>query len=127
MIDAGMRVGADVIEIDRISAALDRFPGFACRVLTDGEMAIARLRRDLSSFVAGRFAAKEAVAKALGGRFGWHDVEILSDGTGGPRVALRGRAKDAARGVRVALSISHAKTVATAVAIATPAGREQAG
>jgi holo-[acyl-carrier protein] synthase len=118
--DGTIAVGADVIEIERISAVLARFPGFARRILTEKEWALAGGRRDATSFVAGRFAAKEALAKALGGRFSWQDVEILPNGDGAPCVALRGRAAAAAEGVRVALSISHTRSVATAVAIAMP-------
>ena len=113
-----MRIGADVIEIGRIADALERFPGFARRILTQAEMQVAASRRDPTSFIAGRFAAKEAIAKALGGSIGWREVEILPDGDGAPIVKLSGRAKDAGAGVELCLSISHSRTVATAVAIA---------
>jgi holo-[acyl-carrier protein] synthase len=114
-----MRIGADVIEIERIASALERFPGFAGRILTEAELQVAASRRDPTSFVAGRFAAKEAIAKALGGSYGWRDVEILPDGAGAPIVVLHGRAKADGLGITISLSISHSKTVATAVAIAT--------
>jgi holo-[acyl-carrier protein] synthase len=114
-----MRVGADVIEINRIEGALKRFPGFAGRILTKAELQVAASRRDPTSFVAGRFAAKEAISKALGGGFGWQEVEILPDGDGAPVVMLSGKARDAGDGVELCLSISHSRTVATAVAIAT--------
>jgi holo-[acyl-carrier protein] synthase len=114
-----MRIGVDVIEIERIAHALRRFPGFARRILTEGERAQADGRRDPVAFVAGRFAAKEAVAKALGGRFSWQEVEIVPGRDGAPGVVLHGRAEEAGEGLEVCLTISHSRTVAAAVAVAT--------
>ena len=118
-----LRIGTDVIEIERIGKAMRRFPRFVGRILTPAELDAMALRPDPIAFVAGRFAAKEATAKALRGRFGWQDLEILSDGEGAPRVVLHGHAKAAYDGAEVALSISHSRTIATAVAIA--AGRSR--
>ena len=68
---------------------------------------------------AGRFAAKEAVAKSLGNSFSWLDVEILTDEYGKPVVRLTNRAENAAGGRKILVSISHCQTYAVAYAIAT--------
>ena len=67
-------VGIDLIEVSRIAGAMED-PAFASHVLTDSE-----LRADATpEWLSGRWAAKEAVAKAVGVDLGWHDVEILDD------------------------------------------------
>lgn len=71
-----------------------------------------------AQFLAGRFAAKEAVAKALGPPFGWLEVAILSEAGGRPMVGLSGRAALAAEGLEVLVSISHSEHYASAFAIA---------
>ena len=113
-------IGIDAIEVSRITAARNRLgTPFERRVLSPAEADLLARSATPDLFLAGRFAAKEAVAKALGGRFGWHEVEILPEGQGAPRVNLRGRALDAGDGLDVVLTISHSRTVAAAVAIAT--------
>lgn len=119
-------VGVDAIEIDRVERALARTPALVDRLFTDAEQAhCARRdgRRRVARF-AGRFAAKEAVAKALGtgvAGFGFRDIEVLSDGDGAPRVVLAAAATEVASrlGVaRVHVSLSQTSTVAVATAIA---------
>ena len=79
-------VGIDVVEIDRFEASLDRTPGLRERLFTPAEAT-----RGPASLAA-RFAAKEAVAKALGAPVGmaWHDAEVVSEDSGRPRLELRG-------------------------------------
>ena len=115
-------IGADIIEIRRIKKAVaHRGENFLRRVYTDRE--IKQYRKKTSSLAA-RFAAKEAVMKALGqGMFaiGWRDIEILSEPDGRPTVHLRGRAKLRANqlGLKtLALSLSHSRDYALAVALA---------
>jgi len=111
-------VGTDIVEVDRIRESLDRHPGFRDRVLTAAEQEICFSGGDPAERVAGRFAAKEAVAKALGRSLGWQDVEILADELGKPVVRLLNGASSAAGGSRVMVSISHCRAYAVAYAVA---------
>jgi holo-[acyl-carrier protein] synthase len=114
-------VGVDLIEIDRIAQALERRPRFAQRCFTEAEAAYCMSRAFPPQHFAARFAAKEAVGKALGrGMTRWRDVEVAR-GRGAPTTVLhRHYAEWAARlGVtRIHLSLTHSKGMAVAVAIA---------
>lgn len=111
-------VGTDIIEVDRIRENIERHPRFCERILTAAERVICANGGDPAQRVAGRFAAKEAVAKALGRSLSWQDVEILSDEHGCPVVRLIGKALEIADGRRVMVSISHCHSHAVAYAIA---------
>lgn len=112
-------IGVDVVEVARMRAALERTPSLARRLFSDAEAGDGSAQR-----LASRFAAKEAVAKALGtgiDGFAFRDIEIISTGSDRPTVALHGGAAQAAndRGVRtVHLSLSHTDTVVVANAVA---------
>ena len=115
-------VGVDIIEIDRIERTLQRFGSrFLERIYTADEISYCRGR---PAQLAARFAAKEAVMKALGTGtrgVGWRDVEITRERTGKPRVILTGRAAARARrlGIRnMGVSISHSHTYAVASVVA---------
>jgi holo-[acyl-carrier protein] synthase len=113
-------IGIDIIEIERIEAASERHPRILERLFTPQELDLGRKHRAPSSFYAGRFAAKEAVAKALRTPLGWHEVEVLTDAAGAPVVNLTGRAHDALRrlgGPGISVSISHGRDYAAAVAL----------
>jgi holo-[acyl-carrier protein] synthase len=117
-------VGIDVVGIDRFAGALARTPGLATRLFTNSERSL-----PLRSLAA-RFAAKEALAKALGAPRGllWTDAEIVSGPGGQPSLMVRGTVATAAarRGVTGwHLSLSHDAGIASAVVIAEgdrPAG-----
>jgi holo-[acyl-carrier protein] synthase len=115
-------VGLDLIEIERIAAALLRHPErFRERVFTPVEVAECESRPHPAQSYAGRFAGKEAVGKALGRGvpFTWREIQIA--GRGKPQVTLSGsmaRAADRLGVVRVDLSMTHTRTTAAAVAIA---------
>ncbi len=122
-------LGIDIIKVDRIRAALERFgPRFSGRVLTPAE---ARYVRDRPETFAGRWAAKEAVSKVLGlgvRGIGWRDIEIERLPTGQPAVRLHGRAavrSDQLGMERIAVSITHESDYAVAIAfgIRTAGGR----
>jgi holo-[acyl-carrier protein] synthase len=112
-----MGVGFDVVDIERLGASIDRTPGLAERLFTPLERT-----RSLASLAA-RFAAKEALAKALGapGHMHWHDAEVVSESSGRPLFELRGtvlaRASDLGA-TSVHLSLSHDAGIASAVVIA---------
>jgi len=122
-------IGADIVSAARIEQVERRWGSrFLNRVYTPGEQARCARRADRSLCLAGRFAAKEAVLKALGtGRsgVGFNEVEILNDASGCPRVLLRGRAARVAeaRGVqRLHLSIAHDGDAVVAFAVAEGGG-----
>ncbi len=122
-------LGIDIIKVDRIRAALDRFgERFSRRVLTTREQRYVRNRPET---FAGRWAAKEAVSKVLGlgvRGIGWRDIEIDRMPTGQPAVSLHGRAAARAEQLgmgRVAVSITHEADYAVAIAfgVRTAGGR----
>ncbi|MGL4403522.1 MAG: holo-ACP synthase [Fusobacteriaceae bacterium] len=112
-------IGNDIIEIERIKQALSR-PGFRERVFTEKEIEEIVNKGDKTESYAGKFAAKEAVAKAFGTGvrgFDLRDVEILGDELGKPLVHLGGDLAEKYAKHKIELSISHCKEYAAAVAI----------
>ena len=117
-----MRVGIDLIEIERVQHALERYSGFAARCFTDAERAYCDSRGNPAQHYAARFAGKEAVGKALGfgvaRAFAWRDVEI--SGRPKPDVRLSGRVADWARrreAGAIDLSMTHSRELAAAVCV----------
>jgi holo-[acyl-carrier protein] synthase len=117
-----VKVGVDLIEIDRIRRALDRYPSFRERCFTEAERAYCDSRPNPAQSYAGRFAAKEAVGKALGfgvaRAFAWRDIEIV--GRPKPSVRLSGRLEVWAERVgagAIDLSMTHSRELASAVAV----------
>src|ERR671935_3033647 len=115
-----MRVGVDVIEIERIERALARYPAFRERCFTEAERAYCDSRANPPQHYAARFAAKEAVGKALGSGvwFTWREIEIA--GRPKPAVALSGRTKAWAErtgAAEIDVSMTHSGGLAAAVAI----------
>jgi len=121
-------VGVDLIEVPRVAAALSNprtGARFEAKVFTPGEIAYCRRRRSAMESFAARFAAKEAVMKALGrgylgGGIGWRQIEVVRE-RGRPTLLLSGRAKRQADelGVRrLHLSITHTNSFAAAYVIA---------
>jgi holo-[acyl-carrier protein] synthase len=109
-------VGIDVVDIGRFEESLERTPSLRERLFTEQER-----RRPLASLAA-RFAAKEALAKALGAPTGmaWHDAEVVSEATGNPQLEMRGsvRARADQLGVgSVHVSLSHDAGIASAVVV----------
>ena len=117
-------IGIDAVEVDRFRRVLARTPGVARRLFTESERAYGNRKRDPAERLAARFAAKEAVMKALGvglGAFAFHDVEVVRAPSGQPSLELRGRAEALAREQGVTgwrLSLTHTHRVAEAVAVA---------
>lgn len=109
-------VGIDVVDLDRFEDSLERTPGLVERLFTPAEST-----RGLASLAA-RFAAKEALAKALGapGNLAWHDAEVISEESGRPVFTLRGTVRARAEqlgAVHVHLSLSHDAGIASAVVV----------
>ena len=118
-------LGVDIVEIDRMREALERRPKMKERLFSDDERAYCDSKNKPEIHYAMRFAAKEAVLKALGTGFKgmrFKDVEVMRDETGRPAPHLSGRAAEVAeeRGVlemHLSLSFTHTTAVASAVAI----------
>jgi len=117
-------VGIDLVDIDRFRASLQRTPTMRTRMFTAGEQAYAETANDPTERYAARFAAKEAVMKAMGvglGAFGFHDVEVIRADGGQPSLLVAGAAERLAldRGVVAwQLSLTHTATSAGAVVVA---------
>jgi holo-[acyl-carrier protein] synthase len=113
-------IGIDLLEIDRMERALDRHPRLAERVFTPAEREYAAARARPGRHLAARFAAKEAVVKALGlsAGFGLREIEVLAGEP--PTVRLSGKAAEAAGDRAVDISLTHSRDNAAAVAIAAP-------
>ena len=120
-------IGVDLVDVDRMRRSLARTPTLASRLFTDEERTYAERARDPSERLAARFAAKEAVMKALGvglGAFDWHDVEVVRTSSGAPELRVTGRAAElaAAAGVTRWLgTLSHTERTAEAVVVAEAA------
>jgi holo-[acyl-carrier protein] synthase len=117
-----VNVGLDVIEIERVRRALERYPGFRDRCFTPEEQRYCDSRPNPAQHYAARFAGKEAVGKALGfgvaRAFAWRDVEIA--GRPKPGVKLSGRVAAWAERVGAGaldLSMTHSKGIAAAVCV----------
>jgi holo-[acyl-carrier protein] synthase len=118
-------LGIDLVELGRIRGAMEKFgERFLKRVLRPDEIAYCQSHRDPAPFVAGRFAAKEAVSKAfgtgIGSQLGWLDIEVRRKETGEPYVVLHDdglKLLEQRSARRLHLSLSHTENHATAVAI----------
>ncbi len=116
--------GIDIIEISRIRSSVNKWGGrFLQRVFSPTEIIYAQAHTVPYQHYAGRFAAKEAVYKALGDRaVSWKDITIMNDGDGKPSCLIKGLAA----GKTVHLSISHSKYYAVACAVVEQNGNAAA-
>ena len=113
-----LRLGLDLIEIDRVAGALARRPGFRERCFTEAERAYCDSRPNPAQHYAARFAGKEAVGKALGSGvlFTWKEIEIAGRPKPGVRLSGRTRAwADRVGASRIELSMTHSRNLAAAV------------
>ncbi len=118
--------GIDIVDTARVARLLDEHDErFTSRCFTEAELAYVGDKRKRIHHLAGRFAAKEAILKALGtgwrGGILWTDAEIIREPSGQPRVVLHGKCKEIADQLGIDqwwVSISHISTHATASAIA---------
>lgn len=116
--------GIDIIEIDRIRKAINNNNRFMERIFSENELSYINSRNNNVNTIAGLFAAKEAVSKALGSGisgFKWTDIEVFSEKSGKPSIRLFGMAKELAEKEDISnihISISHSKDNAVAFAIA---------
>jgi holo-[acyl-carrier protein] synthase len=116
-------VGIDVVLVDRFASALRRTPLLSERLFTDAERTTSSGNQRSVESLAARFAAKEAVAKALGAPTGlhWHDCEVVSDPDGRPWLTVSGSVAEAAATLDITrwhLSLSHDGGIASAMVVA---------
>ena len=115
-------IGIDVVELGRMKEVVAKWGDrFLSKVFTEGELSYARSKKFPVNHIAGRFAAKEAVAKALAtgwsGGFRWKDVEVINDASGKPAIELHGFVKNLLAGNQIFVSISHSESVVVATAV----------
>jgi holo-[acyl-carrier protein] synthase len=115
-------VGIDLVEVARIQKVVERRgERFLKRIFTEQERAYCRKKHGEYGSLAARFAAKEAVFKALGTGWSagvkWTDVEVINDALGKPEVILHGRVKELVGTRHVAISLTHTREYAQAVAV----------
>lgn len=113
-------IGTDIIEISRIEKAINRTKLFKEKVYTEKEIEHIEKKKNPYASYAGRFAAKEAISKALGTGvrdFLLKDIEILNDELGKPVVYLYNEIKKIAEGLKIQISISHSKEYAVSTVI----------
>ena len=116
-------LGVDICEIARMERALERHPSMRRRVFTPEEIAYCDSKARPAESYAGRFAAREAVIKALGGYRGkrWQDISVFRSPSGAPSIRLEGNAKlraDALGISGVLITFTHERTSAVAFALA---------
>jgi holo-[acyl-carrier protein] synthase len=115
-------IGTDIVEVVRMESMLnDHGDAFTHKIFTENEIKESLKRKDSAQYFAGRWAAKEALSKALGCGFGkkcaWKDVTILNEENGKPELTLSGNALRTSQELEVVsihLSISHEKHYACA-------------
>lgn len=118
-------VGIDAVDVERFRRSLERTPTMRRRLFTSVELEYVRPKLDPVPSLAARFAAREAVMKAMGvglGAFGFHDVWVERAESGAPSLVVTGPAAAlaAARGITVwHLSLTHTAQTAVAIALAT--------
>lgn len=115
-------IGNDIIEVSRIEANLKKYgQKFLDRIYTLEEQTYCLRHRDAARHFAGRFAAKEAIIKAIGTGFrdglGWLDIEISNDTHGKPVVNLSSKLSEQFDSPRILITISHCREYATAFAL----------
>ena len=117
-------IGVDAVEIERFRTSLARTPSMRARLFTADELAYVAPKADEVRSLAARFAAREAVMKAMGvglGAFGFHDVWVTRSASGEPSLCVTGRAAQLAadRGITTwHLSMTHTDLVAIAYVVA---------
>ncbi len=122
-------VGVDLVEIERVGGLIERHGRrFLERVFTEREVAYCSRKRENYESFAGRYAAKEALFKAVGSGLAqgmrWRDVEVVNDERGKPKVVLTGRTAELLRGKTIHLSLSHSRRHAVAMVVVEDSRQE---
>jgi holo-[acyl-carrier protein] synthase len=117
-------IGNDIVEIDRIRQSYEKHKDhFLSKLFTEKEQKYCLKFTDPIPRIAGRFAVKEAIVKALGTGFGkevsWKEIEVINNDKGKPEVFLYGLMKEKTLHTKIHVSISHCESFASAVAVWT--------
>lgn len=115
-------IGVDVVDVERMKKMLqDQGEAFVSKVFTETEIAYCRARKNPHEHFAARFAAKEAVSKAMqkgwSGEFRWKDIEVMNEPTGAPKIVLYGELARLLAETKVHLSLSHTERTVVAFSI----------
>ncbi len=118
-------LGTDIVETARIAKMLDEHgDAFKAKIFTENEINESETRKNIPQYFAGRWAAKEALSKALGCGFGakcsWQDIEIINNSAGKPEIQLSGRALKTSNEMNIQgyhVSISHEQHYACATVV----------
>lgn len=115
-------IGVDVVDVKRMKVALDTWgPGLIRKMFTDTEIAYCKSKKKPHEHFTARFAAKEAVSKAMetgwSGKFRWRDVEVVNDASGAPKVILHDFVAEQLAQCRVHISLSHTENTVVAFAV----------
>jgi len=117
-------IGTDLVELERFREALERTPGIRTRTFTSAEQEYAEARNDPTERYAARWAAKEAVMKAMGvglGEVAMMDIEVLRAENGAPSILLHGTAATKADELGITawkITLTHTESLAQAIAVA---------
>jgi holo-[acyl-carrier protein] synthase len=122
MMGAILGIGVDVVDVHRLQETIERQGDrFVEKIFTSSEVKYCRSRKHPYEHFAARFAAKEAVGKALqtgwSGVFQWKDVEVMNEPSGAPRVMLHNKMAAQLSGQRIHLSLSHTQSTVIAFAV----------
>lgn len=115
-------VGVDIIEIGRIQHSIEQSgERFLEKIFTPHEIAYCKSKQDMYQHFAARFAAKEAMSKALStgwvDQFRWKDIEVMNDRSGQPRITVHGRLKESLAASSILVTISHSQSHAVAMVL----------
>ncbi|MEX2117651.1 MAG: holo-ACP synthase [Bacteroidota bacterium] len=115
-------IGVDVVDVERMKKTLqEQGEPFVSKVFTETEIAYCRSRKSPHEHFAARFAAKEAVSKAMqkgwSGEFRWKDIEVMNEPSGAPKIVLYGELARLLRDTKVHLSLSHTEKTVVAFSI----------
>ncbi|HEY5615606.1 MAG TPA: holo-ACP synthase [Bacteroidota bacterium] len=121
-------IGIDIVEVKRMKQALDAQGGALIRkMFTEHEIAYCKSKKRSYEHFAARFAAKEAVSKAMktgwSGKFRWKDVEVVNEPSGEPRILLYGHVASMLKQSAVHLSLSHTKSTVVAFVVIEKKGK----
>lgn len=117
-------IGTDLVELERFRTTLDRTPGIKTRTFTEAEQAYADSKNDPTERYAARWAAKEAVMKAMGvglGEVHMADIEVVRAENGAPSIVLHDTAAAKAKELGISefkITITHTESLAQAIAVA---------
>ena len=115
-------IGVDIMEIQRVQKSMDGLgDAFIQKIFTPDEIRYCQSKNNAAQHFAARFAAKEAVSKALAtgwrGEFAWKDVEVMNDELGQPHVTLFGKLKETLARSSVFVSLSHSESHVVAMVV----------